>query len=129
MDTTFITDLWTQITNAPIWIVIGLVINVFSFLWRRANYLDNKWIPFMCVGSGTGLYWLLAPIKSISADQRHPQIVMMMFGMILGFASWASQGPLMAYAQKKYPNWFPPQNTDNKPKGLQEPDTKTNEKT
>lgn len=106
MDLSFITQLWEQVIKSPVWIVIALVLNVLVFLWRKSDRTDNRWIPRICVLGGMLLYWALGPMDTIAKEQRHPWVLMLLFGALLGFGSWAAHGLLIKAIRLKFPGFL-----------------------
>lgn len=107
MDLTLITQLWEQVIASKIWLVIAIILNIVVFLWRLSETANNRWIPHILVLGGMLLYWLLGPMDTIPKEQRHPEVLMLLFGAILGFISWAANGAVAKAISAKFPGLFP----------------------
>jgi len=106
MNLQLLTEGWNEITTSPAWVIVALILNILSFLWAKVHWMDNKWIPVVCVFGGGVLYFLVGP-HVVNPQQPHPQFMKFLLGMVLGAGSFAAHGSLMAFLRSKFPGFMP----------------------
>lgn len=104
-------DAWEQLTRSPIWFVIAVFALAFGLFLKWAKFFDNRFIPSAVVSLTTLLYAILGDATKIK--NPYPQLVLALYGFILGFLVWGSHRFLLKKLEKFLPDgFFPPGSFD-----------------
>jgi hypothetical protein len=101
-----ISSLWDRITSAPIHLLLILALNALGVLLKRVPQIPNHVIPLILIGLATVGYPLLAGPGTVNPESRHPQVVLGIFGFLLGFGAWLLHLFLLKHAEKYLPTWL-----------------------
>lgn len=80
-----LSGVWNQITSAPAHLLLVLLLNVIGLALKKAPFIRNEWIPCIVLTLGTVLYPLLvSPTLEQHQQFRHPLLVLVIYGFLLG---------------------------------------------
>lgn len=77
-------SIWIQIQEAPAHLLLILVLNVIGVALKMSP-VQNRAIPPLLMLLGMGGYPFLASPANINPAFRHPEVVLALYGLLLGF--------------------------------------------
>ena len=81
-------DIIEQIkTLGPEALTVGVVIAL-GYIVRKTPFIENKYIPLLCVLFGPLAYVLIGDTTSVRFTTRNPEVVLAMFGLLYGVSGW-----------------------------------------
>jgi len=83
-----LTDFLDQLHRWPVAVVCSLFGIVVGLIIKKSRVIENRWIPVGVVVTVTFFYWLTTGNGSISYDCPHPEAIIVMHGVLIGFVAW-----------------------------------------
>lgn len=81
-----VTSLWAQLVAAPAHLLVLVVLLVVGVM-IKISPVPNRWIPWVLMGIGIGLYPQLAAPTAVHPDLRNPTVVLAIYGFLLAVGS------------------------------------------
>ena len=73
----------------------------FGYALKALPQIPNRTVPSIVGFFSAILMWLVGNPKDIAVDQAHPNVVFAAVGFIIGMASWAMHGIILAALEKR----------------------------
>lgn len=115
------TDLPGQLSKLPTAGVIALVIVAVGMAVKRTRWIPNRFIPLIALAIGGSLYSFMGKPGAISPDLPHPQLVLMLYGFLIGFGAWAAHVFVLKRFEKYIPGLTASMEGDSDPKAFVKP--------
>lgn len=79
---------WDYVTAMPGHLLLVLLLNIVGLVLKRIRHVPNNLIPALLVLGGAVLYPFIGQPGQVSTQLRNPQMVLVIYGVLLGFAAW-----------------------------------------
>lgn len=100
MDT--LNDLISQIREWPASTAMVIALNLFGWAAKKSTYIPNNLIPIFLVLMGALIYPFIGAPGDVG-PMRNPDVMMAIYGSLLGFVSWAIHGIVWKQIIKRIP--------------------------
>ena len=92
-----------QMQRWPAALLIVAVLIVAGSMLKSLEMFPNRFIPCAVLALGATLNALLGETGSVAPTQRHPEVVLALQGLLLGFAAWTMHAFLLRRLEKYIP--------------------------
>jgi hypothetical protein len=92
-----------QMQRWPASVLIVAVLIVSGSVLKSLSFFPNRFIPIAVLGIGSMLNSFLGETGAVNPSQRHPEIVLALHGLLLGFAAWALHAFLLRRLERYIP--------------------------
>lgn len=96
-----ISDFIKQMESWPSSVLVVVALMFVGWAIKRDEFLPSKTIPSILMGLGSLIYVFVGHTGSISPEQRHPEIILALYGMILGVVAWITHGLVWKQIEKR----------------------------
>ena len=94
-------DFIKQMERWPSSVLVVVALMFVGWAIKRDEFLSSKTIPSVLMGLGALLYIFVGHPGSVNPEQRHPEIILALYGMILGVIAWITHGLVWRQIEKR----------------------------
>ena len=104
-------DVFIQLKSAKAEMVVCVVVIAFGYVLKTIPFVNNRFIPSICIGIATITYPLIADESGAAPySMRYPMVRQLMIGFMIGFTAWMVHRAFL----KNWIDRYLPQSTDKK---------------
>ena len=98
-----VTSAVQQMQEWPAAVLIIASLIVFGSVLKSIEVWPNRFIPIAVLAVGAILNAIIGEPGSVAPTQRHPEVVLALQGLLLGFAAWALHAFLLRRLERYIP--------------------------
>lgn len=92
-----------QMQQWPAAVLLCIVLLILGTVWKSIPTLDNKYIPIFILAAGGVLNYFIGDMGSVRETQRNPNLILVLWGIVVGFVAWAFHATVL----KRLEKWLP----------------------
>jgi hypothetical protein len=92
-----------QMHEWPVSVMLVACLLVLGYALKLAHFVPNRMIPIVVMGLGLALNVFIGDTGKVAPNQRHPEVVLGLYGLMLGFISWVSHHAVIKRFEKYLP--------------------------
>lgn len=100
---TFIEDLVSQIQKWPVSVALVVSLSLFGIVLKKIKAFPSRFISLALILLATGLYILIGETGTIGPTIRYPDVVLGIYGSILGALAWICHGVIYKQIIQRLP--------------------------
>ena len=95
--------LFNQMASWPSSVLLGIILIIAGGAIKAIGLVPSKLIPVYILVLGGALNFFIGDISQVSPTQRYPGVILVMWGICIGFAAWAAHRLLLKRFEKYIP--------------------------
>lgn len=95
--------LFNQMASWPSSVLLGIILIIAGGALKAVGLVPCKLIPVCILVLGGALNYFIGDVAQVAPTQRHPDVILVMWGVCIGFAAWAAHRILLKRFEKYIP--------------------------